>query len=165
MKIAGYVVLVFLAAALESVLPRVFFLDAARPLLVAILVVQFARDLGTVEGAALSVFAGFAEDATAGFPMGRAAFACVALFVGARLAFGGLRAEGRFLEIVLAALAAVFWRLAVTAVDRLLGPALTPFALGAWWRWAMWSALATAVCSPFVFHAARVVARLQKRAA
>ena len=65
----------------------------------------------------------------------------------------------------LAALAAVVWHISVTGVDRFLGPARTPFERGEWWSLTVGSALATALASPFVFWAARAVARLQKRAA
>ncbi len=165
MKLAGYIVLVFLAAALESALPRLLFLDVARPLCVVVLVVHFARTLGTGEGAALSLFAGFVEDATAGFGTGLAAFACVVVFVVARVMFGGLKADGWLVETLFAGLAGLLWLATVTLVERLLGPPLSPFAAGTWLSMALWSSLATALASPLLLGAARRVERLEKRSA
>lgn len=165
MRVTGYIVLVLLAAVLEATLPRLLGLDTARPLLVVALVLHFALRLNTIEGALFALFAGFVEDATAGFPTGLASFSCVALFVGARLALAGLRAEGRAFEAFIAFAFAFSWHVVTTGLERVLGPSLAPLADTPWMRTALWSSLATAVATPVMMRAAQRVEALEKRPA
>jgi rod shape-determining protein MreD len=164
-RIAGYIVLILLCAVVEATAPRVFWLDAARPLLIVALVLHFALRLNTIEGALLALGAGFVEDATAGYPTGLASFTCVAIFVGARLALAGLRADGRLFEAMLAFVLAAAYHVVTTALGRLFGPPVAPLADLPWMGPVLWSALATSLATPLVLWAAGRVERLEKRPA
>lgn len=165
MRTLAYIGLLFLAAVLESSLPRVLGLSLMRPMLVIVLVLHFALRLNTTEGALLALVGGFLQDAASGLPTGLAAFAAVALFVAVRVGFSGLRADGVVFESVFAFLLVLAWHALTIVIERQLGPDMAPIEDVPWLRIAAWSALATALVTPLVMKAARRVELLEKRPA
>lgn len=165
MKHLAFLAFILLLAALDATLPRVVGLGPLQPLLLVPLVLAFALHLHTIEGAALSFAAGFALDAAGGWPTGLASFACVALFVGARLALSGLRADGRLFEASFAFGMAVAYHLLTLGLNRWLGPPGPPLEELPWVGTMLWSSLATALVSPLLLAAARRLERLGPRPA
>lgn len=165
MKYAGFVLVILGCAAVEAVLPWLFGLDLARPLLWVPLVVFFALQLDTLAGASLSLLAGFVADAHAGTPTGLAAFAGVFLFVLARLLLAALRADGRVFEVLLSGAFVVVYHLLTRALVQVFGPPSVSFGDMAWGPLLALSAGATAALTPPVMWLARRIDRLEARGA
>ncbi len=163
MRYLAYLLMALFLAAVESSLPLVLRLDDGRPMLVLLLVIHVALRLNTVEGALLSISAGFIQDVTSGFPSGLSAFACVALFVAMRMALSGLRADGRLFEALLAFSGVFFWHTVTTAAKMMVAPSTSSFLAAPWLVPVFWSALATALVSPLVMKLVRQVERIAGR--
>lgn len=95
----AFIVFVLLAATVEATLPRLLYVEWARPLLLIPLIFFFSLRLNTLEGALLSLFAGAAQDALGGFPPARSTFTLLLLFVVARLVLASVRIEGRLFSV------------------------------------------------------------------
>lgn len=150
-----FIVLILLLGAMESTLPQIFHLDYARPLLMVPLVLYFALTLHTLEGAGLSLAAGFVQDAVGGWPSGLCAFSLVSLFVLSRMVLVGIRAESRLFETVFVFLLAIGHHLITLGLIRSFGPPAVPLQETPWMAVILWSALATAVASPLVLGSSR----------
>lgn len=155
MRLLLFTLLILVLGAVESTLPVVFHLEQARPILLVPLVLYFALTLQTVEGAVLSLIAGFVQDATGGWPTGLCSFTLVALFVMTRMVLVGLRAESRLFETTFAFLLAVGHHLITLLLTRAFGPESTPLVETPWLSVMLWSAAATALASPAVLALAR----------
>lgn len=165
MRYAGFILFVLLLGAVEAALPQALRLDYVRPQLLVVLVFFFALRLNTIEGALLSLFCGFVQDAAGGYATGLAAFAQVSLFVGARLTLAALRAEGRAFETVFVFLLAAAFHLVTGATSRLFGPVQAPLASTPWLSVLLGSALASAAVSPLILPAVAHIERLGARRA
>lgn len=165
MRYLAFIGFILLLAAVESTVPQVLHLELARPLLLVPLVLYFALKLNTIEGALLTAAAGFAVDATAGYPSGLATFALMAIFVGSRLILVGFGAEGRLFEALFTAGLAGAYHGVTWAVSRLLGPEMTSAGEGPWASTVVWTALATALATPLVMAGARRIDRIDARSA
>jgi rod shape-determining protein MreD len=165
LKHLSFVALILFLAAAQATLPRLVALGALQPLLLVPVVLAFALRLQTVEGAALAFAAGFALDATGGWPTGLASFACVALFVGSRIALAGLRADGRLFEAAFAFAMTAAYHLVTLGLTRLFGPPMPPLEELPWLETLLWSSLATAVVSPPLLAVARRIERFGPRPA
>lgn len=165
MRTFAYIALLLAAAVVEATLPRLVGLGLMRPMLVIVVVLHFAWRLNTVEGAMLSLVGGFFVDAMAGYPTGLATFAAVATFVGVRVAFSGLKADGALFEALFAAVLALLWGTLTLWVQRQLGPEMSPIEDMPWLVMGAWGAMATALVTPWMMNVARRVERLEKRPA
>jgi rod shape-determining protein MreD len=159
----AFIGIILALAALQSALGQVAHVDVARPLLTVPLVLYFALHLNTVEGALLAAAAGLASDASGGFVTGLATFTLVFLFVATRIVLAGLRGEGIFFDMLFAAALAGAYHVATLALTRLFGPSQAPLSDLPWVRTAAWSALATALATPFVVALARRADRIGAR--
>jgi len=162
LRAAALLALIVLLGAVEAALPRVLGAGTARPLLAAAVVFFLSLRWSTIEGAELSLAAGFVHDVAGGGGPGPGAFIGVAAFVGARLALAGLHAEGRIFEAAFTFAVALLWNVLAAAASSLFGPARTPLADSPWLSAALWSAAATAAASPLVMAAARRVEALRR---
>jgi len=133
-----YVGLALLLAAVSSVLPRVFGMDLARPLLLVPFVFHLASVAETSEGAVLSCAGGFFLDAAGALPTGLFASALVAAFVVARVVLLGVAVGGFVFEVLVTALLVVVfhgatWGLAQVNGGSYIAATDTPWAAGTLW--------------------------------
>lgn len=144
-------------AAVEATLPRVLLADWARPSLLVPLVFFFSLRLNTLEGGALALLAGFAQEATGGYPAGRSAFVMVLLFVLARVVLSGVRVDGRAFSVAFCgALAIGFHALTMLLASSFEG-LQTPGSQQPFLRAMTWHAVATMVAAIPVLSLARRV--------
>ena len=153
MKLRIVVVLAVCAflSVLESVIPFLLHLRAARPDLLLIVVLYLALHDDIVEGAALSAGAGYFSDLTSATPPFLYTFLAVLTFVVLRVLGSALKTEGGVQSAVVAFGASLVHSLTATAVFGFFTGAgfhleLAPL---------LWSAFGTALAAPLVFAALR----------
>jgi rod shape-determining protein MreD len=162
-RLAGYVALILVLVAVEATVPALPWLHTFRPLLHLPLVIFFALRLSTIEGALLSFLAGSIVDVTVPYGFGLAAFTDLAIFVLTRVTFGGIRADGWFVEAFFAFLLAAVFHAMTWGLRRLLGAPMTTIAGTPWLPAHVIACASTAVMAPFVFRAARRVELLKPK--
>jgi rod shape-determining protein MreD len=151
---AVLVLLVALAlTVLESVVPHLLHLRAARPDLLLIVVLYLALRDDVVQGAALSAAAGYLSDLTSATPAFLYTFLAVLTFIVVRTAGSALRTESG----IQAAAMAFGASLAHSILATLVFGAFTGAGLHFEFKPMMWSAFGTALAAPLVFAALRRV--------
>jgi rod shape-determining protein MreD len=138
---------------LESVIPHLLHLRAARPDLLLIVVLYLALRDDVIQGAALSAAAGYLSDLTSATPAFLYTFLAVLTFVVVRTAGAALRTEGGIQSAAVAFGASLGHSLLATLVFGFFTGAGLHFELAPM----MWSAFGTAIAAPFVFAALRRV--------
>lgn len=151
----AFIAIVLVAAAVEATLPRLLFVESARPLLLIPIVFFFSLRLNTLEGALLSLLAGAAQDAAGGFPPGRSAFTLLFLFVVARLVLASVRVEGRAFSVAFCGGLTLGFHLVTLFLAATFEGMRTPALQQPWMSAAAWSALATMVFAVPVLALAR----------
>ena len=134
-------------AVLESVIPFLFHLRAARPDLLLSVVLYLALHDDIMEGAALSAAAGYLSDLTSATPAFLYTFLAVLTFVVVRMAGSALRTEGGIQSAVVAFGASVIHSL----VASLLFGFVVAVGFHVELPSLLWSAFGTALAAPFVF--------------
>jgi len=142
------VVLVCMAlAVLESVIPFLLHLRAARADLLLSVVLYLALHDDIVQGAALSAAAGYLSDLTSATPAFLYTFLAVLTFVVVRMAGSALKTEGGVQSAAIAFGASV--------IHSIVASMLFGFVLGVGFHLELapllWSAFGTALAAPFVF--------------
>src|SRR3954468_24641381 len=94
LRVALVVLICVVLAVVESVVPFLFHLRAARPDLLLIVVLYLALHDDVMEGAALSAVAGYLSDLTSATPAFLYTFLAVLTFIVLRLAGSALKPEG-----------------------------------------------------------------------
>jgi len=140
-------------AILESVIPHLLHLRAARPDLLLVVVLYLALHDDVVQGAALSAATGYLSDLTSATPAFLYTFLAVLTFVVVRTAGAALRTEGGVQSAGVAFAAS----LAHSMVATLVFGAFTGAGMHIEARPMLWSALGTALAAPVVFAALRRV--------
>jgi rod shape-determining protein MreD len=140
-------------AVLESVIPHLLHLRAARPDLLLIVVLYLALRDDVIQGAALSAAAGYLSDLTSATPAFLYTFLAVLTFVVVRTAGAALRTEGGIQSAAVAFGASLGHSLVATLVFGSFTGAgfhleLSPL---------LWSAFGTALAAPLVFAVLRRV--------
>lgn len=151
LRIALIVLVCIALAIVESVVPFLFHLRAARPDLLLIVVLYLALRDDVVEGAALSAAAGYLSDLTSATPAFLYTFLAVLTFVVVRLAGSALKTEGGVQSAAVA--------FGASLVHSLIATAVFAFFTGAGFHLepaqSIWSAFGTAIAAPFVFFVLR----------
>ena len=151
---AGLVLLVAAALAiLESVIPHLLHLRAARPDLLLVVVLYLALRDDVVQGAALSAATGYLSDLTSATPAFLYTFLAVLTFVVVRTAGVALRTDGGIQSAAVAFGASLGHSLLATLVFG----AFTGDGLHLQTGPLLWSAFGTAIAAPFVFAVLRRV--------
>jgi rod shape-determining protein MreD len=131
----------------ESVIPFLFHLRAARPDLLLIVVLYLALHDDVVQGAALSAAAGYLSDLGSATPAFLYTFLAVLTFVVVRIAGAALRTEGGVQSALVA--------FGASMVHSLIATMIFGFFTGAGFHLEMatllWSAFGTALAAPLVF--------------
>lgn len=153
-----------LLAVLEATLPRVLLAEWARPSLLVPLIFFFSLRLNTLEGALLALLAGFAQEATGGYPQGRSAFVMVLLFVLARVVLSGVRVDGRAFSIAFCGALAAVCQLVTMLLASSFEGLQTPATQQPFLRAMAWNLAATMVAAAPVLSAARRVNGIGARA-
>ena len=149
---AALVVLVCLAlAVIESVVPFLLHLRAARPDLLLIVVLYLALHDDVMEGAALSAVAGYFSDLTSATPAFLYTFLAVLTFVALRLGGAALKTEGGAQSAAVAFGASIAHSVVATLVFGFFTGAGVHLALAP----LLWSALGTGLAAPLVFSVLR----------
>lgn len=151
LRIALLLLLCLALAVLESVVPFVFHLRAARPDLLLIVVLYLALHDDVMQGATLSAAAGYVADLTSATPAFLYTFLAVLTFVVLRTAGAALKTEGGLQSAAVAFGASLVHSLIATLVFGFFTGAgfhLEPSQL-------LWSALGTACAAPLVFFLLR----------
>jgi rod shape-determining protein MreD len=151
---AALVVLIAVGLAiLESVIPHLLHLRAARPDLLLIVVLYLALRDDVMQGAALSATAGYLSDLTSATPAFLYTFLAVLTFVVVRTAGAALRTEGGIQSAFVAFGASLGHSLLATIVFGLFTGAGLHFEIST----LLWSAFGTALAAPAVFSILRRV--------
>jgi rod shape-determining protein MreD len=152
-RIAFVAMVCLLLCVLESVIPFLFHLRAARPDLLLIVIVYLALHDDVVQGAGLAAVAGYLSDLTSATPSFLYTFLAVLTFVVVRLLGSALRTEGGIQSVAVGFVASV--------AHSLLAAAIFGFLTGAGHHIArsqlLWSAVGTALATPFVFRLFRTI--------
>src|SRR5882724_11918877 len=149
---AGLVLLVAAGLAiLESVIPHLFHLRAARPDLLLIVVLYLALRDDVVQGAALSAATGYLSDLASATPAFLYTFLAVLTFVVVRTAGAALRTEGGIQSAVVAFGATLGHSLVATLIFGFFTGSGLHFEAAP----LLWSAFGTAIAAPFVFAVLR----------
>ncbi|HXL38976.1 MAG TPA: rod shape-determining protein MreD [Myxococcales bacterium] len=149
---AGFVLLVAAGLAiLESVIPHLFHLRAARPDLLLIVVLYLALRDDVVQGAALSAATGYLSDLSSATPAFLYTFLAVLTFVVVRTAGAALRTEGGIQSAVVAFGATLGHSLVATLIFGFFTGSGLHFEAAP----LLWSAFGTAIAAPFVFAVLR----------
>jgi len=136
---------------IESVVPFLFHLTAARPDLLLIVVLYLALHDDVVEGAALSAAAGYLSDLTSATPAFLYTFLAVLTFVVVRLGGSALKTEGGLQSAAVAFGASLVHSLIATLVFGFFTGAGFHLEIGS----LLWSAIGTAIAAPIVFSILR----------
>jgi rod shape-determining protein MreD len=140
-----------LLAIVESVLPFLFHLRAARPDLLLVVVLYLALHDDVIEGAALSSVAGYFSDLTSATPAFLYTFLAVFTFIVLRTVGSGLKTEGGAQSALVAFGASI--------VHSVIATLVFGFFTGAGFRWEIralaWSAFGTGLAAPIVFSILR----------
>ena len=147
LRIALVVVVCALLGIIESVMPFLLHLRAARPDLLLIVVLYLALHDDVVEGAALSAVAGYLSDLTSATPAFLYTFLAVLTFVVLRLGGSALKTEGGIQSAAVAFGASLVHSLIATLVFGFFTGAGFHLEIGP----LLWSALGTAIAAPIVF--------------
>lgn len=146
------VILVCLAlAVVESVIPFLFHLRAARPDLLLVVVLYLALHDDIMEGAALSAVAGYLTDLTSATPPFLYTFLAVLTFIVLRLGGSALKTEGGVQSAAVAFGASMIHSVIATLVFGGFTGAGMHFEFGP----LLWSATGTAIAAPIVFSILR----------
>jgi rod shape-determining protein MreD len=149
---AALVILVAAGLAIvESVIPHLLHMKAARPDLLLIVVLYLALRDDVVQGAALSAATGYLSDLTSATPAFLYTFLAVLTFVVVRTASSALRTEGGIQSAAIAFGASLGHSLLATLVFGAFTGAGLHFEGGPM----LWSAFGTALAAPFVFAVLR----------
>jgi len=163
-RYAAYVLTILLLATLQMTLPRLPVPTDLRPLLMVPAILWWAMNSSMVEGAALSCFAGFVEDAlTPGFQTGLGMFTDVLVFLLARIFLAAVRADGWFFEILFAFGLAAAHLATSFGIRRLFGAPMASFEDTPWVVGYFYACLSTALACPLVFFLTRRVEKLKPR--
>jgi rod shape-determining protein MreD len=134
-------------AVVESVLPFIFHLRAARPDLLLVVVLYLALHDEVVQGAALAAAAGYLSDLNSATPASLYTFLAVLTFIVVRTAGAALRTEGGVQSALVA--------FGASMIHSLIATMVFGFFTGAGFHLEtatlLWSAFGTAVAAPFVF--------------
>ena len=153
LRIALVVAVCVVLAMIESVIPFLLHLRAARPDLLLVVVLYLALHDDIMQGAALSAAAGYFSDLTSATPSFLYTFLAVLTFVVLRIAGSGLKTEGGAQSAVVAFGASLVHSLIATAVFGFFTGAGVHFESAT----LLWSAFGTALAAPFVFFVLRRV--------
>lgn len=149
LRIALVVLVCLLFSVLESSVPFLLHLRAARADLLLSVVLYLALHDDVVEGAGLSAVAGYLADLTSATPACLYTFLAVLTFVVVRTTGSALKTEGGFQSAAIAfAASLVHSALATVLLSFVGGFSLQVSPL-------LWSALGTAIAAPFVFYVLR----------
>ncbi len=153
LRIALVLLVAVALAILESVIPHLLHLRAARPDLLLVVVLYLALHDDVVQGAALSAATGYLADLTSATPAFLYTFLAVLTFVVVRTAAAAVRTEGGIQSAAIAFAASLGHSLLATLVFGAFTGAGFHFEPGPMF----WSAFGTALAAPFVFKALRRV--------
>ena len=153
LRIALVLLVAVACAIVESVVPHLLHLRAARPDLLLIVVLYLALRDDVMQGAALSAAAGYLSDLTSATPAFLYTFLAVLTFVVVRTAGAALRTEGGIQSAAVAFGTSLGHSLLATLIFGSFTGAgfhleLSPL---------LWSALGTALAAPVVFAVLRRV--------
>lgn len=151
LRIALVIGLCVVLGIVESVVPFLLHLKAARADLLLIVVLYLALHDDVIEGAALSAVAGYLSDLTSATPAFLYTFLAVLTFVVLRIGGSALKTEGGLQSAAVAFGASVVHSLIATAVLGFFTGA--GFHLGL--STLIWCALGTASAAPLVFYVLR----------
>lgn len=159
MKLRAAVILLFCLAAsvLESSIPVLFHLRAARADLLLCVVLYLALHDEWVQGAALSLCAGYLADLSSATPPCLYSFLAVVTFVVVRVTASAFKAEGGPQAAVLAFAASLAHSLLASVLFRFVVPTEKGILLHV--GGAIWSALATGAAALLVFPLLRGIDR------
>lgn len=147
LRIALVVLLCAALSVLESVVPFLFHLRAARPDLLLVVVLYLALNDDVMQGAGLSAVAGYFSDLTSATPPYLYTFLAVLTFVVLRVAGSALKTEGGAQSAAVA--------FGASLVHSLIATAVFGFFTGAGFHLEfqplLWSAFGTALAAPLVF--------------
>ena len=151
------VALCLAASILESVLPFVFHLSAARADILLVVVLYLALNDEVVRGAGLSLAAGYISDITSATPTCLYAFLAVLTFAVVRICGNAVKTDGGPQSMAVAFVASLVHSTLAAVLFYFVAPGseglvlqLSPL---------IWSAIATAAVAPLVFS---VLRRLDK---
>ncbi len=151
LRIALVILVCGILAVLESVLPFMLHLRAARADLLLSVVLYLALHDDVMQGAALSAVAGYLSDCTSATPAFLYTFLAVLTFIVVRLAGSALKTEGGAQSAAVA--------FGASLVHSLVASLLFGFVAGAGFHLELapllWSAFGTALAAPLVFSVLR----------
>ncbi len=153
LRIALVVLVCIALSIVESVVPFLLHLRAARADLLLIVVLYLALHDDVVEGAALSAVAGYLSDLTSATPAFLYTFLAVLTFVVMRLFGAALKTEGGIQSAAVAFGASLVHSMIATLVFGFFTGAGMHFEIGP----LLWSALGTGTAAPIVFYILRRV--------
>ena len=151
LRIALVILVCVALSVIESVVPFLLHLKAARPDLLLIVVLYLALHDDVVEGAALSAAAGYLSDLTSATPAFLYTFLAVLTFVVVRLGGAALKTEGGLQSAAVAFGASLVHSLIATLVFGFFTGAGFHLEIGP----LLWSAVGTAIAAPAVFSILR----------
>ena len=153
LRIALVVLVCFVLSIVESVVPFLLHLRAARADLLLVVVLYLALNDDVIQGAALSAVAGYFADLTSATPAFLYTFLAVLTFVVLRLGGSALKTEGGIQSALVAFGASLVHSLIATLVFGSFTGAGFHYEIGPM----LWSAAGTAVAAPIVFSILRRV--------
>jgi rod shape-determining protein MreD len=153
LRIALVLLVALALAILESVIPHLLHLRAARPDLLLVVVLYLALRDDVMQGAALSAAAGYLSDLTSATPAFLYTFLAVLTFVVVRTAGAALRTEGGIQSAAVAFGASLGHSLLATLIFGSFTGAGFHLELSTM----IWSAFGTALAAPLVFAVLRRV--------
>ncbi len=142
-------------ALLQTTLPLALGFSVARADLLLVAVLFLAFNAPTVEGAALSLAAGYLQDLHAATPDGTYALLAVVMFVATRLVGAYLHAEGGLLAVAVALVATLVHTVMAAALVRFVAKQGDDGALLRALSAAMPCAVLTGLAAPLVFRVLR----------
>jgi rod shape-determining protein MreD len=153
LRIALVLLVAMALAVLESVIPHLLHLRAARPDLLLVVVLYLALRDDIMQGAALSAAAGYLSDLTSATPAFLYTFLAVLTFVVVRTAGAALRTEGGIQSAAVAFGASVGHSILATLIFGSFTGAGFHLEISTM----IWSAFGTALAAPLVFAVLRRV--------
>jgi rod shape-determining protein MreD len=145
------------AAILESVLPFVFHMSAARADILLVVVLYLALNDEVIPGAALSLAAGYISDITSATPSCLYAFLAVFTFAAVRIGGNAVKTDGGPQSMAVAFAASLIHSTLAAVLFYFVAPGSEGLVLK--FSPLIWSAVATAAVAPLVFS---VLRRLDK---
>jgi rod shape-determining protein MreD len=153
LRIALVLLVAMALAVLESVIPHLLHLRAARPDLLLVVVLYLALRDDIMQGAALSAAAGYLSDLTSATPAFLYTFLAVLTFVVVRTAGAALRTEGGIQSAAVAFGASLGHSILATLIFGSFTGAGFHLEISTM----IWSAFGTALAAPLVFAVLRRV--------